>query len=135
LRKASGTGEAHRIIAGALPPVLAAVCDPADYENIRQKLAQLPEPPSRPRLARNEWLGALAVAFWVILTTFPVTVPFIFMNDVAHAMRVSNLIAVVLLFITGWTFGCIAEYHPWLSGLAMVIVGSALVALTMALGG
>src|SRR5512139_550551 len=95
LRKAAAPEEAHRVIADALPPMVAATLGPAEYESVRQKLVKLPEPPSRPRLGKDEWLGALAVFLWVFLTTFPVTIPFIFMNDVGQAMRVSNGIAVV----------------------------------------
>ena len=135
LRKAAAPPQAHRIIADALPPMVAATLGPAEYESIRQKLAQMPESPYRPRLGKDQWFGALAVCFWVILTTFPVAIPFIFMEDVARAMRVSNGIAVVLLFVTGWAFGRLVEYRPWLTGIAMVVLGGALVALTMALGG
>jgi VIT1/CCC1 family predicted Fe2+/Mn2+ transporter len=135
LRKAAAPEEAHRVIADALPPMVATTLGPAEYESVRQKLVQLPEPPSHPRLGKDEWLGALAVFLWVFLTTFPVTIPFIFMNEVGRAMRVSNAIAVVLLFLTGHAFGRVAEYRPWLTGLAMVVLGGVLVALTMALGG
>jgi VIT1/CCC1 family predicted Fe2+/Mn2+ transporter len=127
--------EARQVIAKALPPMLAAALGPADYESLRQKALQWPEPPSCSRLGKSEWLGTLAVASWVIVTTFPVAIPFLFMNDVARAMRVSNLIAVILLFVTGYAFGRVAEHRPWLTGLAMVVVGSVLAALTMALGG
>ena len=135
LRKATAPEEAHRVIADALPPMVAATLGPAEYESMRQKLVQLPEPPSRPRLGKDDWLGALAVFLWVFLATFPVAIPFIFMNDVGRAMRVSNAIAIVLLFLTGYAFGRVAEYRPWLTGLAMVVLGGALVAITMALGG
>jgi VIT1/CCC1 family predicted Fe2+/Mn2+ transporter len=135
LRKAPTPAEAHRVIADALPPLVAGTLGPAEYEAMRQKLAHLPEPPARPRLGKDEWLGALAVAAWVILTTFPVVIPFIFMSNVAQAMRVSNAIAIVLLFLSGYAFGRVAAYRPWLTGVAMVVVGSLLVALTMALGG
>jgi lipoprotein signal peptidase len=37
--------------------------------------------------------------------------------------------------VTGYAFGRITNYHPWLTGLAMVILGGALVAATIALGG
>jgi hypothetical protein len=134
-RKAATPADAHRVIAGALPPLIAGALGPAEYDSIRQKLAQLPEPPSRSRLGKDEWLGALAVALWVIITTFPVSIPFIFMEDVAGAMRVSNAIAIVLLFVTGYAFGRVADHHPWLTGLVLVGLGSALVALTIALGG
>ncbi len=135
LRKAAAPEEAHRVIADALPPLVAATLGPAEYESMRQKLVQLPEPPSRPRLGRDEWLGALAVFLWVFLITFPVAIPFIFMDGLGRAMRVSNAIAIVLLFLTGYAFGRVVGYRPGLTGLAMVVLGSALVGMTMALGG
>ncbi|MGC1458079.1 MAG: VIT1/CCC1 transporter family protein [Steroidobacteraceae bacterium] len=135
LRKAATPEEAHRVIAGALPPIVAASLGSAEYESMRQKLVQLPGPPSRPRLGKDEWLGALAVFFWVFLTTFPVAIPFIFMHSVGPALRVSNAIAIVLLFLTGYAFGRVAGYRPWLTGLAMIVLGSVLVAITIALGG
>jgi VIT1/CCC1 family predicted Fe2+/Mn2+ transporter len=135
LRKAAAPADAHRVIADALPPMVAAALDPAEYESLRQKLVRLPELPAHPRLCKQEWLGALAVFLWVFIITFPVTIPFIFMNNVGRAMRVSNAIAIVLLFLTGYAFGRIAEYRPWLTGLAMVVLGTVLVGITMALGG
>jgi len=135
LRKAPDQEEAHRVIAGVLPPMVAATLGPAEYESMRQKLVQLPESSSHPRLRKTEWLGALSVFLWVFLTTFPVTIPFIFMDEIGRAMRVSNAIAIVLLFLTGYAFGRVAEYRPWLTGFAMVVLGSVLVGITIALGG
>jgi VIT1/CCC1 family predicted Fe2+/Mn2+ transporter len=135
LRKAAAPEEARRDMADALPPMVAVILGPAEYELMRQKLVQLPAPPARPRLGKEEWLGALAVFLWVFLITFPVVIPFIFMDALGRAMRVSNAIAIVLLFLTGYAFGRTAEYHPWLTGLAMVALGSVLVGITMALGG
>ena len=134
-RNAAAPEEAHRVIAEALPPVVAATLGPAEYESVRQKLLRLPEPPSRPWLSKADWLGGLAVFLWVFVTTFPVAIPFIFMTHVARAMRVSNFIAVAMLVITGYAFGRITNYHPWLTGVAMVVLGGALVAATIALGG
>lgn len=135
LREAGTPEESHRVIAGALPPLLAASLGPAEYESMRRKLADLPEPPRHPRLHREEWLGAFAVFSWVFVTTFPVAIPFLLMHDVATAMRVSNAVAVALLFVTGYAFGRCAEYRPWPTGLAMVLLGSVLVGMTIALGG
>jgi VIT family len=134
-RNAAAPEDAHRVIAEALPPMVAEALGPGEYEVVRQKLLRAPEPPSRPWLSKADWLGGLAVFFWVFVTTFPVAIPFIFMHDVARAMRVSNGIAVGLLVITGYAFGRITNYHPWLTSLAMVVLGVALVAATIALGG
>lgn len=135
VRKAPNPEAAHRVIADTLPPMVAATLGPAEYEALRQKLVQMPEPPPHPRLALDEWRGALAVFLWVFLVTFPVAIPFIFMDNLGQAMRISNAIAIGLLFVTGYAFGRIAEYRPWLTGLAMVVLGSGLVAITIALGG
>jgi len=89
----------------------------------------------RPRLRREHWVGALAVFLLVFLSTLPVVLPFVFSADAIWAMRLSNTIAIVLLFVTGYAFGRRVRYSPWLSGLLMVVVGSALVGLTIALGG
>jgi VIT1/CCC1 family predicted Fe2+/Mn2+ transporter len=135
LRHAAAPEEAHRVIADALPPMIAATLGSADYASMRHKLVQLPEPPAHPRLGKDEWLRALAVFLWVFLVTFPVAIPFIFMDDLRWAMRASNAIAIVLLFLTGYAFGRVAEYHPWLTGLAMILLGGTLAGITMALGG
>jgi VIT family len=135
LRKAKGAEEARQVLVDVLPPILAATLSTAEYESMHRELLKLPEPPSRPRLGKSEWLGALAVFFWVFVTTFPVAIPFIFMDNVARAMRFSNAIAIVLLFLAGYAFARLAGYRPWLTGIAMVVLGSGLVGATIALGG
>jgi hypothetical protein len=132
---ASNPDEAYRAIADALPPLVAASLTPAEYEPLREKLTRLPTPPPRPTLSGREWLGALSVFAWVFVTTLPVAIPFVFIHDVARAMRTSNAVAVTMLFFTGFVFGRITGYRPWLMGVVMVVLGCALVALTMALGG
>lgn len=135
LRKATGAAEAREVISDSLPPIVAANMSDAEFDSIRQKMLKMPEPPLRPRLAKVEWLGALAVFFWVFITTFPVSIPFIFMDDLELAMRISNGIAIVSLFITGFAFAKVAEYRPWLTGVAMVLLGTVIVMGTIALGG
>lgn len=135
VRSASDPQKAQKLLADALPSVLASVVHPAELEAMHQRLQQLPEPPERARLRKDDWLGALAVFFWVFLITFPVAIPFIFMSEVASAMRVSNAIAIVMLFFTGVAYGRCVGRSPWVFGISMVLLGGVLVALTMALGG
>jgi hypothetical protein len=135
VRETRDATKAQRLIADALPPVFANVLQPAELDAMRQRLQQLPEPPARARLARSDWIGAISVFLLVFLSTFPVTVPFIFMQNALRAMRVSNAIAIVMLFIAGFAFGRCIGRKPWVVGLAMVVLGGILVALTIALGG
>ena len=136
VRAAPDAQQALGRIADALPPLLASILQPAELASIHERLKQLPEPPPRARLTRDDWLGALGVFLLVFLSTFPVVIPFLVIRDDAtRALRVSNAVAIVMLFITGYAYGRITGWRPWLVGISMVILGSALVAMTMALGG
>jgi VIT1/CCC1 family predicted Fe2+/Mn2+ transporter len=95
----------------------------------------LPEPPKRPSLTKTDWVGALGVCLLVFLSTFPVAVPFIFIGDARLALRVSNAIAIVMLFLCGYLFGQYAGLRPWVAGLCCVAIGGALVMVAIALGG
>jgi len=135
VRQASDPAVAHRMIAKAMPPVLASVMSHDGFEEIRTKLNRLPEPPAHPKLTKENWLGAVAVFLAVFLSTFPVVIPFLVIDEAGLALRISNGIAVVMLFLTGYAFGRYAGYRPLRMGLWMAIAGSALVALTIVLGG
>ena len=135
VRKAADPKEAQRHIADALPSVVASVLEPVEMESLYRRLKQLPEPPDRVRLRKDDWLGAVGVFLLVFLCTFPVVIPFIFMHNAGPALRVSNAIAIVMLFLTGYAFGRMTGRHPWLVGISMVVLGLILVGLTMALGG
>jgi hypothetical protein len=104
-KKAQDPVSAHRVIGDLLPSMMAELLTVAEYEPMRLKLQGLPEPPTRPRLDKNEWLGAVGVFLWVFVTTFPVAILFLFLHDVHRAMRASNAIAIAMLFVTGYAFG------------------------------
>ena len=135
VREASDPGQAQRLLADALPPMVASVLQPAELEGMRLRLLALPKPPERARLDGSDVRGALAVLLLVFLSTFPVTIPFMLMRDPVPALRVSNTIAVVLLFAAGYVFGRLSGRRPVLTGSAMVVLGSILVGITIALGG
>lgn len=135
VRKATDPQAAQRLITDALPSVIACVLQPAEVEAMHQRLKQLPEPPERARLRRDDWLGALGVFLLVFLATFPVAIPFLFMHNAVPALRTSNAIAIGMLFGLGYAFGRCAGRNPWVMGISLVILGAMLVALTMALGG
>ena len=135
LRAAASPADAHRIISDALPPLVASVLTSAEIEDVRQKLTRLADVPVSPRLKKTDWLGALGVFLIVFLSTLPVVFPFLFINDAKLALRVSNLVAITMLFLVGFRFGQYAGYHPRRMGVSMVILGGVLVAITIFLGG
>jgi VIT family len=135
VRSAASPQQAQRLIADALPPIVASVLQPADLETMRLRLTQLPEPADHARLRKEDWLGAGGVFMLVFLSTLPVVIPFVVMQNIGPALRVSNGIAITMLFVCGWFYGKCAERQPWIMGLAMVVLGGVLVGLTIALGG
>jgi hypothetical protein len=134
VRRAADTGDAHRIIADALPPLLASVLSADQLESMRQRLLQLPEPKG-PRLTKRDRLGALAICLLSFLSTFPIVIPFILVGDARLALRLSNAVAIAMLFVCGYAFGHCAGFRPWATGLSMVVVGGTLVGVAIALGG
>ncbi len=135
LRAAASPGDAHRILVDALPPLVVSVLTPVEIEGIQQKLNQLPGVPERPQLRKADWLGALGVFLLVFLSTFPVVFPFVFIHNGKLALRISNIVAIIMLFLVGFRFGQYAGQHPWRMGCSMVILGCVLVGATIFLGG
>jgi len=135
IHAATDPAKAGRIISAALPDAVASVMGPQDLETLRQRLKEIPEPPSRVRLGRDDVLAALGVCLLVFLSTFPVVVPFIFMREAVPALRVSNAVAIVMLFLIGQAAARYAGTNPWRTGFSLVVLGVVLVGIAMALGG
>ncbi len=134
-RQSTDPDTAKRAIADALPESLSSALSPDDLESVRRKLLQLPEPPIRPGLTKDDWLGALGECQLVFISTFPVVIPFLFVGNAHSALRVSNAVAIVMLFACGYAFARCTGLRPWLTALAMVAIGAALVGVAIALGG
>ena len=101
----------------------------------RLRLAALPGPPSHARLTREDLAGAVAVCCLVVVSTLPVAVPFVIVDETRLALRISQAIGAVLLFLGGHAWGRAASYSPWPMGIAMAALGFAMVGITVALGG
>jgi VIT1/CCC1 family predicted Fe2+/Mn2+ transporter len=135
VRSAKDPREAHASIAEALPGRLSEAIGAEGLEDMRRRLAALHQPPARARLGKDDFLGAVGVFLLVVLSTLPVVVPFMFISGMALAMRVSNAVALVMLFIGGYQLGSYAGGVAWRTGLALAAVGAVLVSIIMALGG
>jgi hypothetical protein len=134
VHRAARPEDAHQVIRGAMPPVLSSILTPLQLEPLRQGLLRMSDLPAR-GLTRDDWRGALAVFLLVFLSTFPLVIPFLVFQNVRLALRVSNLIALILLFVTGYWLAKHGGYAPGRTGFAMMLIGVVLVAITIALGG
>jgi VIT1/CCC1 family predicted Fe2+/Mn2+ transporter len=124
----AGRAEVRTMLLGALGCNLAwGIIDAVFY--LMGALAE------RPRLRAEDWRGALGVCLLVFLSTFPVALPFLLMQDAPRALRASNAVAVAMLFLVGAAYGRSIDRSPWIVGASMVVLGAVLVAITIALGG
>jgi VIT1/CCC1 family predicted Fe2+/Mn2+ transporter len=134
VRKAADPARARELILDAMPPLVASTMQPAEVDVIRDRLVRLPEP-GRLSLTGADFRMAVAVFLLVFLATLPVALPFAFIPEAHRALRISNGIALAMLFLGGYYLGGHAGRRPWLSGLLMLAIGVLLVWATIALGG
>lgn len=125
----------RRLVEAALSPGMAKLVSTTEVEAIRERVVALTHLPARPRLQRDDFLAALGVFLIVVASTFPVALPFIFLEDAATALFVSRAIAVTMLFFGGLALGRYAGYGSWKTGVMMAGLGVVVVAAVVALGG
>jgi VIT1/CCC1 family predicted Fe2+/Mn2+ transporter len=89
----------------------------------------------RTRLERDDVLGALASFVLVFATSLPAAFPFFFLRDPMLALRVSNLLLIVMLFVVGWWWAGYSHGSRIGTGLTMMSIGVVLVLVAKALGG
>ena len=129
----AATGQA--LIAEALPPRIAAVVGTDDLESLRRRVLEFSSMPLPPRLGWDDFKGAVGVFLLVVLSTFPLVVPFLVLDQTALAVRVSNLVGLGVLFIAGWVLAKYAGAKPWQGAIALAVTGAGLITAIIALGG
>jgi hypothetical protein len=86
-------------------------------------------------VTRADLRAALAVFVTVVMATFPPILPFVFLTDVFAAMRWSNGIAIAILCVIGWQLDRYIGHGSRLMRVVVPLIGTVLVAVTIALGG
>lgn len=134
LRNDRDAAHANAEIRRALPGELGASLPHHLVDGLRQHIGTLPEPPARPGIERRDLAAAFAIFLLVVASTFPVVLPFVFIDEVTLAMRVSNAVAAALLFLGGLGLGRYSGTGTLRTGLWMLALGIALIAVIIALG-
>lgn len=132
----SNNPERSRVhISDALPPVVSSVLSEQQLEDIRIKLETLPEQRMKVSLVWSDFKTAFGIFLLVFLSTLPVALPFMFIHEPQLALRISNLVAIVLMFFCGWFLAGFGGYNKWLMATGLTLLGTVLVGLTILLGG
>jgi hypothetical protein len=127
--------KARTHISSALPPVVASVLTGDQLEHIRQRLMTLPPEKMKVKLTFADFKTAFGIFLLVFLSTLPVAIPFMFIQEPQLAMRLSNLVAIILMFACGWFLAGYGGYNRLFMGMSLVFLGVILVAVTILLGG
>jgi VIT1/CCC1 family predicted Fe2+/Mn2+ transporter len=137
-RATGNDAEARSLIAGELDELLAPVtAEPARQNLYAAMLEGVRERTLTPnRITAEDVRGGVAAGWLVFACSFPAVLPFLFLDDLYVALRISNAILIGLLFLAGYQQ---AQRHtlarPWIAGLLLMLVGVFLVAIAIPLGG
>lgn len=87
------------------------------------------------RIRAADLLGGAAVGIVIMMATAPMLLPYLLVADPHLAVRLSNTIGLAMLFGVGVVWGRNTGTGAVRVGLGVTLVGGALVAVTVALGG
>ena len=135
VREAAEPAQAHDIIRQEIGN-MASLLGAAEFERMRRWILEQPaSASSTPRVTVRDLQGALGVFLLVFLSTFPVVLPFVFIDDSGVAKRASAAVAIGMLFICGYAWGRYAGLKAWRTGLVLVLLGVVVEVIVIALGG
>lgn len=131
-----GSPQARELMADAMPILVNRVMSAEDVQTLHRRVLAMQMPPTRLHVGWGDLRASVAVFLLVFFSTLPVVLPFVLFDDPLHALRLSNGIALMMLFLVGLGYGRFAGVRrPWLSALPFTALGVALVSATIALGG
>jgi len=125
----------RNLLRDELPPLISSILEPDEIDKLNHRLIKVDILPLKREKKFSDFRAAFLIFLLVFTCTFPVALPFIFLTNTALALRISNGIALLILFFGGISVGKYSGFHPFWTGTVLMILGIILVAITMALGG
>jgi VIT1/CCC1 family predicted Fe2+/Mn2+ transporter len=135
IKQSRDTTRSRAIIRENITPLVADLLEDEALDRLGEKMKKLPEITVRKTLILKDFFVAGQIFMVVFLITLPVALPFLFIKDVAPAMRISNGVALLLLFWGGFSLARYSGLRPVITAVVYMALGVFLVAMTMALGG
>jgi len=135
--KSHRMNEAFAALRSEIGPTADLILDETGRERIYSEMIRsAPQlQPEKPRVTRDDILGAVACFLLVFASTFPVLIPFLIIRNLELATRLSNLIAIAMLFYLGYEQAKYTNQNKLQLGLVMVLLGITIVVVTILLGG
>jgi VIT1/CCC1 family predicted Fe2+/Mn2+ transporter len=86
-------------------------------------------------IAKDDIVGGFLVSILVFLSAFPAVVPLLLVDNLRIAVRLSNAVAIVMLFFVGYQNARYTGGNRLRAGVVMCLLGVVIVAACVALGG
>ena len=135
IHQSNDTEKAGQVLKDEIQPAIAGLMNQQELSNLSERIKNLPIPSKKNLITGADLWAGVQIFLLVFLCTFPVALPFGIFENLQVAMRVSNGVALLLLFIGGFLLARYAGFRPGIMAMLYTLIGVALVALTMALGG
>jgi len=138
LQSVHTTEQGVNIIADELDYILEPITSEPQrkmlYEDVFEHLREgTPQPVT---LTREDIVGGFGSLLVAVIAVLPSFVPFLFFyNNPAFAIRLSNVVSFVVLFISGYQWGRHTGSSPWKTGLLLAATGAIMVLIAIPLGG
>ena len=137
VQRAADPGTALSLIEEGIEPELQSMLNPGDEKAFSRSI--LPHisraRATKPSLTSGDLYGAFACFILVFVSCLPASIPFLIFSDPQFALRVSNCLLLVLLFLVGRKWAEYVGLSKLLAGSTMVLIGLALVGVAILLGG
>ncbi len=117
----------------ALTPVTTEIEREALYQRMLLNARQ--RPIASARLHSGDLVSAIALALVSLVFTVPILLPFLLIDDTLLAVRASNGVGILLLFMLGYVWAKRTSGRPFMLGFVMAMIGLAMTVMTILLGG
>lgn len=137
IQRAASEQHSMAIIRKELDPRLEGISSEEErlrlYRNVLEhvKSARVP----KTTIQHKEFGGAFVTFLLVMISGVPAVVPFVLISDRYVALRVSNALLLVLLFLVGFFWARQAKTSPWLTGTIVLLIGMIMVGIAKLFGG
>lgn len=137
IQRARDARAALDVIQSEIEPELQSLLDPEEREAFSRSIlnhvakARI----TKPVVTKDDIYGALACFLLVFVSCLPAAIPFFIFSRPHFALRVSNLLLIVLLFLVGRKWAQYAGTDGRIAGTTMVVIGLILVGVAILLGG
>lgn len=104
------------------------------YKDIRAHLNE--SEPQAIGLQRADVVGAVAMVLVSVVAVLPSLLPLLLLPERTElAIRISNVVSLLIVFVTGYSWGVHTDSSPWKMGLLLMSICLAMVLFAIVLGG